>query len=84
MKSSSDNGLTSENHCCTCWSRSFCPSIEQIQGEEEIQQHITEAAQAGANIATTPFKVLQQLFHHPLTAKGIEGFLADWAKREEK
>ena len=35
-------------------------------------------------ISTTPFKVLKQLFHHPLTAKGIEGFLADWAKREEK
>ena len=47
-------------------------------------QHITDAALAGAHISTTPFKVLQQLFHHPLTAKGIEGFLADWAKREEK
>lgn len=47
-------------------------------------QHIQAAALAGADIATTPFKVLKQLFHHPLTDKGIEGFLADWAKREEK
>lgn len=47
-------------------------------------QHITEAALAGAHIATTPFKVLKQLFSHPLTDKGIEQFLADWAKREGK
>jgi transaldolase len=45
-------------------------------------QHITEAALAGAHISTTPFKVLKQLFNHPLTDKGIEGFLADWSKRE--
>lgn len=47
-------------------------------------QHITEAALAGAHIATTPFKVLKQLFAHPLTEKGIETFLADWAAREGK
>ena len=45
-------------------------------------QHITDAALAGAHISTTPFKVLKQLFNHPLTEKGIEGFLADWSKRE--
>ncbi|ETT87219.1 fructose-6-phosphate aldolase [Viridibacillus sp. FSL R5-0477] len=44
-------------------------------------QHITEAALAGAHISTTPFKVLAQLFKHPLTDKGIEGFLADWNKK---
>lgn len=47
-------------------------------------QHITEVALAGAHIATTPYKVLKQLFNHPLTDKGIEGFLADWKKREGK
>lgn len=45
-------------------------------------QHITEVALAGAHIATTPFNVLKQLFNHPLTDKGIEGFLADWQKRQ--
>ncbi|QOV10363.1 fructose-6-phosphate aldolase [Viridibacillus arvi] len=44
-------------------------------------QHITEAALAGAHISTTPFNVLAQLFKHPLTDKGIEGFLADWNKK---
>lgn len=47
-------------------------------------QHITDAALAGAHIATTPYKVLQQLFHHPLTDKGIEQFLKDWEARGHK
>ncbi|MET3575774.1 fructose-6-phosphate aldolase [Bhargavaea ullalensis] len=44
-------------------------------------QHITEAALNGAHIATTPLKVLKQMFHHPLTDKGLEAFLADWNRR---
>ena len=42
--------------------------------------HVTEAAKLGADVATLPFKVLKQLFHHPLTDVGIEKFMADWAK----
>ncbi|WP_040227608.1 fructose-6-phosphate aldolase [Bhargavaea cecembensis] len=44
-------------------------------------QHITEAALNGAHIATTPLKVLKQMFHHPLTDKGLEAFLSDWERR---
>jgi transaldolase len=44
-------------------------------------QHITEAALRGAHIATVPYKVILQLFNHPLTDKGIEQFLADWNNR---
>lgn len=44
--------------------------------------HITEAALKGAHIATVPFKVIMQLFHHPLTEAGIEKFLADWNKNK--
>ena len=40
--------------------------------------HITEAALNGAHIATIPYKVINQLFNHPLTDKGIEAFLKDW------
>lgn len=47
-------------------------------------QHIQAAALAGAHIATTPFHVLEQLFKHPLTDKGIDAFLADWEKRQVK
>ncbi|KML42086.1 fructose-6-phosphate aldolase [Cytobacillus firmus] len=44
-------------------------------------QHVTDAALRGAHIATIPYKVIQQLFNHPLTDKGIEAFLADWNSR---
>src|SRR5262245_14066692 len=42
--------------------------------------HVIEAARIGADIATIPFKVIEQLFNHPLTDKGQAQFLADWAK----
>jgi transaldolase len=44
-------------------------------------QHITDAALRGAHIATTPYKVIKQLFNHPLTDKGIEAFMEDWKSR---
>lgn len=46
-------------------------------------QHVVEVALAGADIATVPFKVLKQMFHHPLTDKGIEQFLEDWENRNK-
>jgi transaldolase len=42
--------------------------------------HIVEAALMGAHVATMPAKVLHQLIQHPLTDKGLDLFLADWAK----
>ena len=41
--------------------------------------HVVEVAKAGADIATMPFKVLQQMVKHPLTDAGINTFLKDWA-----
>jgi transaldolase len=41
---------------------------------------MTQAALAGAHVATLPFKVLQQMIHHPLTDKGITQFRSDWDK----
>jgi transaldolase len=41
-------------------------------------RHVTDAALAGSHIATIPFKVLQQMVHHPLTDKGIVTFRKDW------
>jgi transaldolase len=43
-------------------------------------RHVTEAAMLGSHIATLPFKVLQQMVHHPLTDKGIKTFREDWEK----
>jgi transaldolase len=42
--------------------------------------HVIDAATAGANIGTMPFKVLDMLFNHPLTDKGLDQFLKDWGK----
>jgi transaldolase len=42
--------------------------------------HVVEAALAGAHITTMPFKVLDMLFNHPLTDRGLEQFLNDYAK----
>jgi transaldolase len=43
-------------------------------------QHIIDAAEAGAHIATIPYKVLMQSLEHPLTTAGVDRFLADNAK----
>lgn len=40
--------------------------------------HVTDAAKAGCDIATIPYKVIEQMLHHPLTDSGIEKFLKDW------
>lgn len=46
--------------------------------------HVTEAALAGADIATMPFRVMEQLFKHPLTDVGQARFLADWRKLQSE
>lgn len=45
--------------------------------------HLLESARLGAHVATLPASVIKQLFKHPLTDKGIEQFMADWAKTEQ-
>ncbi len=42
--------------------------------------HILESARIGADVMTAPPSVIKALFNHPLTDKGITGFMADWAK----
>jgi transaldolase len=44
--------------------------------------HIVDAALVGADVCTIPFKTLAQLVKHPLTDKGLEGFLTDWKKTQ--
>jgi transaldolase len=46
--------------------------------------HVLEAALIGADVATIPFKVIDQLVKHPLTDMGIERFMADWKKVPQK
>ncbi|OGS44219.1 MAG: fructose-6-phosphate aldolase [Euryarchaeota archaeon RBG_13_57_23] len=42
--------------------------------------HVTEAALAGAHVATVPYDVLKKMLRHNLTDEGIKKFLADWEK----
>jgi len=46
--------------------------------------HVLEAAKIGADIATIPYSVIKQLIKHPLTDIGIEKFLKDWEKLQNK
>lgn len=55
-------------------------STEIIVASVRTPAHIIESAMLGAHIATVPFDVLDKLFNHPLRDKGLDGFLADWAK----
>tara|TARA_B100000029_G_scaffold171554_1_gene167895 strand:+ start:26468 stop:27112 length:645 start_codon:yes stop_codon:yes gene_type:complete len=43
--------------------------------------HVVESARMGADVATLPYKVLMQLFNHPLTDIGLEKFLEDWKNK---
>ena len=45
--------------------------------------HVLQAAKMGAQIATMPYDILEQLLRHPLTDIGLQKFMADWEKREE-
>ena len=45
--------------------------------------HVLESARLGADVATMPLKVIEQLLKHPLTDSGLERFLADWDELQE-
>jgi len=45
--------------------------------------HVTQAAKLGADVVTMPYKILKQMYHHPLTDMGIEKFLKDWEKTKQ-
>ncbi len=42
--------------------------------------HVVQSSLMGAHVATIPFGVLEKLYKHPLTDRGLDGFLADWGK----
>ena len=60
--------------------RNYEISTEVIVASIRHPLHVVEAALMGADIATIPFKVIEQLFKHPLTDVGIQKFLEDWKK----
>lgn len=55
-------------------------STEVLVASVRNTTHVVEAAKLGAQVATIPPAVLRAMYKHPLTDKGLEAFLADWAK----
>ena len=53
---------------------------EIISASIRTPMHVHESALAGAHIATVPFKILKQMFNHPLTTAGIDKFIKDYEK----
>lgn len=57
-------------------------STQIIAASIRHPMHVTQAALAGADIATMPYKVITQLIEHPLTKQGISKFEADWKESQ--
>lgn len=64
--------------------RNYAWKTEVLAASIRHPIHAIEAARMGADIATMPFKVIDQMFNHPLTDKGQAQFLADWRKSGRK
>ena len=58
--------------------RTYDLDAEVLAASIRHPRHVTEAALAGAHIATVPLKVLRKMIHHPLTDTGILQFRQDW------
>jgi transaldolase len=63
--------------------RNYGYETEVIVASVRNPLHVMDAAMIGADIATIPLKVIEQLAKHPLTTNGITQFLADWEKRKK-
>lgn len=74
-----ENGLNLVEEICDIFSI-HAIDTKVIAASIRNPVHVTESAKLGADYATVPFKVLRQLFKHPLTDAGIERFLEDWKK----
>lgn len=74
-----ENGLNLVEEICDIFSI-HAIDTQVIAASIRNPVHVTESAKLGADYATVPFKVLRQLFKHPLTDAGIERFLEDWKK----
>lgn len=75
----STNGMDLIRNICTIY-KNYGYKTQVLAASLRHPIHVQESALAGAHIGTMPFKVLDQLFNHPLTDKGLEQFLKDWAK----
>lgn len=79
----SENGMAAVQQIIDIYSN-YLFETEVIVASIRNPIHVLEAARMGADVATIPFKVIDQLTRHPLTDIGIQNFLKDWNKVEKK
>ena len=75
----SRDGMGLIGEICMIYNNYKAFETEVLVASIRSPNHVIEAAQIGADVATVPPSVLRQLFKHPLTDSGLEAFLADWA-----
>ena len=75
----SDNGISVVEDISTIFDLHGI-NTEIIAASIRGPQDVTDAAKAGAHIATVPYKVIMQMLRHPLTDIGIQKFMDDWNK----
>ena len=73
-----DNGISLVEDIVKIF-RCYNIKTEIIAASIRTSAHVTDAARAGSDIATVPYKVIDSMISHPLTTAGIERFLADWS-----
>lgn len=73
------DGMNLIQEICTVYSNYSYFTTEVLVASIRNPVHVSLAAQMGAHVATIPPKVIHQLSKHPLTDKGLEAFLKDWA-----
>lgn len=78
------DGLSLIEEICEIYSNYKSFKTEILVASVRNPIHIVAAAKMGAHVATIPGKVLKQLASHPLTDKGLEAFIKDWASTGQK
>lgn len=79
----STNGMTLVREIVQIY-KNYDFSTQVLAASLRHPMHIVDAALAGAHVGTMPFKVLEMMFHHPLTDVGLEKFTKDWEKANLK
>ncbi|BBK44774.1 putative transaldolase [Allostella vacuolata] len=74
------DGMMLIEEICTIYDLYPALQTEVLVASVRNPGHVVAAAKLGAHVATLPPAVLRQMYHHPLTDKGLAAFLADWAK----
>lgn len=78
----SDDGMQLIEDVVTIYDN-YLYETEVLAASIRHPMHVLQAARLGADVATMPFNVIEQLLHHPLTDRGLQRFLDDWNQLQE-